>query len=123
MNTTIDTYNKAASAYADKFNGIGSRREDIERAFTLRNKDSECAVVEWGCGNGRDAQVILEHTSQYIGIDASEEMIVLARQGLPDAEFSVADIASFDLPPDTDIVFAFASLLHFSKSENRAILQ
>lgn len=122
MNATIDTYNKAAQAYADKFNSIGSRREDIERAFALRNKNSECSVVEWGCGNGRDAQVILEFTHTFTGIDASEEMIALAKEALPEADLRVADIATFEIALGTDIIFAFASLLHCSKDAFTAIL-
>ncbi len=122
VNVTVDTYNKAARAYADKFDTIGSRRTDIERAFALRNKGSECSVVEWGCGNGRDAQVILEFTSRFIGIDASAAMIALAKESLPDADLRVADIRAFEIPQDTDIIIAFASLLHLNKEAVTVIL-
>ena len=121
MNETIETYNKAAPAYAAKFNSIGSREDDIRTAFVLCGK-ADPLVVEWGCGNGRDAAVILNNTQRYVGIDASEEMIHLAQAALPHADLRVADIAQFTIPVDTDIVFAFASLLHFSKEETAAIL-
>lgn len=120
---TINTYDKAASTYAQKFNTIGSRRGDIERAFSLLGKQpEESSVVEIGCGNGRDAAVITEFTKRFVGIDASKEMIQLAREYLPNVDFQVADIAEFDIPQETDIVFSFASLLHFSKEEIQEIL-
>ena len=66
--------------------------------------------------------MILEYTENYIGIDASEEMIALAKKALPATDFRVADITTFETPMNTDIVFAFASLLHFDKKANAKIL-
>jgi trans-aconitate methyltransferase len=123
MDETIETYNKAAEAYAEKFNSIGSRQHDIERAIQLWGKMKKPAVVEWGCGNGRDAAVICEFSSSFVGIDASSEMIRLAQTDLPDIHFEVADIGTYETPANTDIIFAFASLLHFDKVAVRSILK
>jgi len=124
MQTTIDTYNRAAEAYAQKFNSIGSRRVDVERAFALFGGDKTApVVVEWGCGNGRDASVILEFTTHFVGIDASHEMIELAKADLPDANLQVADISTFEIPHQTDIIFAFASLLHLDKKAIQDVLE
>jgi trans-aconitate methyltransferase len=123
MHDTIATYNKAAKAYAEKFNGIGSRESDVASAVLLWGGARRPKVVEWGCGNGRDAAVILRYADSYVGIDASEEMISLARAQVPEAMFKVADMNTFIIPEDTDVVFAFASLLHCSRDQMRALLQ
>ncbi len=122
MQETIQTYNKAAHAYAQKFNTIGSRTEDVQMALALWGGDHEPRVIEWGCGNGRDAEAILAHTRAYIGIDASTEMIRLAQQQTPSAQYVVADMLTYSIPAQTDVIFAFAALLHASKEELRQLL-
>lgn len=96
---TIDTYNATAGLMAKKFTGIGARVDDILQAFSYVKKSSP-KVVEIGCGNGRDAREILNHTSDYIGMDVSSEMIRLTQEYLPEAtnKFVVADVEDFDFP-------------------------
>jgi SAM-dependent methyltransferase len=118
---TVATYNRSASALAQKFNTIGGRVEDIERAFSFVKK-SDPFVFEIGCGNGRDAVEILSRTTRYLGIDISEAMIDLARLQAPGGHFAVADIEQYGIPDGVDMVFAFASLLHVSKDSFRDIM-
>ncbi len=118
---TIQTYNQSAKALADKFDALGARVSDIEETFALINKENP-KVLEIGCGNGRDAEVILKRTNDYVGIDISEELILLAKKKVPEAKFEVVDVVSFDFPSSLDIVFAFASLIHITKEEFRLVL-
>ena len=118
---TIESYNKNASAFAKKFNVIGIRIDDIKRAFSYIKKDNP-KVIEVGCGNGRDAKEILKYTSDYLGIDISEELIKIAKENIPDTKFEVADFETFNFPENIDIVFAFASLIHSDWDNNKKIL-
>jgi len=108
---TIKTYNESAKSLAQKFDGLGARISDIEETFALIKKDNP-RVLEIGCGNGRDAQEILKHTSNYLGVDVSEKLIELAKEKVPNGQFLVADIEEYVLPTELDVVFAFASLIH-----------
>jgi SAM-dependent methyltransferase len=119
---TIDTYNKTAERMAEKFIGLGARVADIEEVFALI-QTPEPNVVEIGCGNGREAEEILKRTNRYLGMDISESMIQLAKQKAPRGMFVIADIESYDLPSDIDIIFAFASLLHVPKESLRRVLE
>lgn len=119
---TIDSYNKTASAHAEKFNKSGARVEDIEKAFSYINK-SNPKTVEIGCGNGRDAKEIIKHTSDYLGIDLSEGMLEIARQSTPEAKFELADLETFQFPNNIDVVFAFASILHSDKDSIKDLLE
>lgn len=83
---TIDTYNKSAQALARKFNDLGVRISDIEEVFNLLNKENS-KVIEIGCGNGRDAEEIIKHTNDYLGLDISEELIKLAQEKVPQGNF------------------------------------
>lgn len=121
---TIDVYNTTAESMAKKFSGIGARIEDILEAFSYVQKDVP-KVLEIGCGNARDASEILNHTSDYLWIDISSEMIRLAKESLPEAasKFVVADVEEFEFPQWIDIIFSFASLLHTPKEKLQKILQ
>ncbi len=47
-------------------------------------------------------------------MDISKELIKLAHKKLPEVRFEVADIETYDIPKDLDIIFAFASFVHVS---------
>lgn len=118
---TIDTYNNSAAELAEYFRGIGPREKYIDIAFALADDPESPKVLEIGCGDGRDAKAIVSRTSNYTGVDISEELIKIARTHVPEGRFEVADAASYEFPEKLDIVFAFASLLHLNKSELRTV--
>lgn len=74
----IRIYNENALAMADKFDAIGVRLADIEETLALVKNNPK--VLEIGCGNGRDAFEICKRTTDYLGVDASEKLIELARK-------------------------------------------
>jgi len=98
--TTIETYEWAAPELAEYFKNIGPRTEDINLVFDLLGDVKDPQIVEIGCGDGRDAQEIIART-----------------QKIPKGRFLVADAVDFEFPPNTDAIFAFASLLHLDKDE------
>jgi SAM-dependent methyltransferase len=115
---TIATYQTKAKELAAYFDTYGSRRESIARAFALLGKTQQPPkVLELGCGNGRDAQTILEFTSNYLGTDLLPEMLAFAKQALPDQNFVLFDATKDTLPDDRDIIFSFATFLHFDARE------
>ena len=119
---TIVTYDKSAQEHGIKFDQIGARVHDVELAFTYLSRLNP-RVVELGCGNGRDAVIITNRTNDYLGIDLSEEMINLAQEKVPGANFQVADLETFQFPEGTDIIFAFASLLHSDRDSVKRVLE
>ncbi len=115
------SYNKSAERLASKFNNQGARVADIQEVFSLIKKENS-AVLEIGCGNGRDAQEIIKYTNNYLGIDISPELIKLANEQVLTAQFEVADFETYEFSGNWDIVFAFASLIHADKNHLTAIL-
>lgn len=119
--TTVETYDRQAPELAEYFRGIGPRERHIDYVLDLLGNPDNPRVVEIGCGDGRDAQAIVERTPNYLGFDISTGMIDIARQHVPNGNFVVADAADFEFPDDLDAIFAFASLLHLSKEEVKSI--
>src|SRR5580693_8526064 len=117
---TIKTYGENAAAFAERFDGIGARINDIAETFEAL-KIEHPSTLEIGCGNGRDALEILKRTDHYIGLDISEELISLAKEKNPGATFIVADIENYSFPKNLDAIFAFASLIHTPKEKLKKI--
>jgi len=119
---TRDTYHKSAALLSQHYDEIGPREGDIGLAFALAGNPENALVLELGCGNGRDARAIMQRTSYYTGIDASEEMIKRARQRAPGGRFEVADAVTFAYSGPYDIIFAFATFRHLNPDEVTAVL-
>ena len=107
---------------ADKFRAAPPRLKHINAALeaaTIRRP----RVLEIGCGDGRDAKEIIKHVSWYKGVDVSEELVKLARDYVPEADFEVADAVTYHYPKDIDVVLAFASFLHLDRDECAAVFK
>jgi SAM-dependent methyltransferase len=115
---TIRSYDASSEQLAEYFEGIGPRVVDIERGLELaKATDGNAKVVEIGCGGGREASEIVKRAEWYEGIDPSEAMLNIAKSRLPDVSFVKADGLTYDYPKNVDVIFAFASLIHASRSE------
>ena len=119
---TIQSYEDNAASLAEKYNRLGARRDDVQRVISLADGD-EPLVVELGCGNGRDAQVFLKYTDDYVGVDVSENLVALARRHVSEGRFVVEDIENYVFPEGVDCVVAFASLLHLSRNGVKDVLR
>ncbi len=119
---TIATYDASAKAMAEKFDRVGARTEDIQRIMQYVHAKNP-RILEFGCGNGRDAQALMAFTNAYLGIDASVELLKIARSTVPDAHFELVDFETYDLAARTDLLFASAALLHSPKEKIAHILR
>jgi ubiquinone/menaquinone biosynthesis C-methylase UbiE len=112
---TIDAYNKIADDFHQR-NAVSilNKEYDIFSEFEGDNKN----IVEIGCGTGRDAVELIKRGFEYVGIDASEEMLKIAQKRAPDAKFRVGDFYKLDFPAESfDGFWAAAAFLHVPKSE------
>ena len=114
LDKTIKDYNFIAEDYA-RTRGFTWDIEPL-RQYVL----SEERVLDLGCGNGRLIKILKGKNVNYIGVDASEKLIEIAKKNYPDSKFQTAD--AFDLPfPDNyfDKVFSIRVLHHFPSREFR----
>jgi SAM-dependent methyltransferase len=122
---TVEAYDKNPQFYADKFDSYGIRMEDIDKALKL-NESGSNKVLELGCGNGRDAQYIVSKVGKenYLGIDASQELIKIATEKNPDVMFQVKDMRDVSYETETyGVIFSFASVLHVNREEMAQIIE
>jgi SAM-dependent methyltransferase len=81
------------------------------------------AVLELGCGPGRDAAMLVPLASDYVGIDYSSELIKIAKAKVPGAKLVAGDMVATPFPPNRDVVVAFASVLHLPPEQLKKVLQ
>ncbi len=125
MDDTLKTYNFSAKELANYFHTIGSRVKYIEAALEMAGQnDGSANVLELGCGDGWDADDILQRVQSYVGLDYSKELIKLAKKRLPAADFRLVDVQNYDYPEQAyDVVFAFDLILHIDKESLKLLMQ
>lgn len=116
-------YNEHATALYEHYETIGTREGDVDLAFALAGDPPRARVLELGCGHGREARGILQRTTQYTGIDASEEFINLAREYAPQGDFKVANFVDEPFEGTFDIIFSFAAFRHLTQDEATIVLR
>lgn len=70
------------------------------------------SAVDIGCGPGNSTETLAAHASGAVirGIDSSADMIAAARQRLPQFQFDVSDISTWDATGPYDLILANAVL-------------
>jgi ubiquinone/menaquinone biosynthesis C-methylase UbiE len=117
---TIDTYDKTADWYADKWADTAIMKDEADR-FLSRLAGNR--VLDVGCGSGRDTAYFVEQGMNVTGIDLSEEFLDIARENIPDAAFRRMDMRDTGFDDNSfDGIWACASVHHVPKDQIQAVL-
>ncbi len=114
LNKTLQDYNLIAEDYARTRGFIW----DIESLaeYVLPGE----RILDLGCGNGRLLEIIKDKKIDYIGVDASEKLIEIAKKNYPNSKFQVADALNLPFPDNYfDKIFSIRVLHHFPSEEFR----
>ena len=79
-------------------------------------------VLDVGCGNGRLLQAFLGRKINYLGVDANEKLLSLAKKNYPDYKFVKGDVLNLGEIPEIgfDYIFCVALFHHLPGRETRA---
>jgi trans-aconitate methyltransferase len=94
-----------AQGYTDDFQFVHKYGEDV---LELLDVADNSLVIDLGCGNGALTKKLSEKGYRVIGIDASKEMIDIAKNKHPDLDISYGDAVTFNLEEKADAVFSNA---------------
>ncbi len=116
---TIETYNKSAKQFQDKFMNMDLYNDSYDRFCELTTA-KPADLLEIACGPGNVTRYLLNKRPDFniLGIDLSEAMIELARVNIPSAEFLLMDcrqIATIDR--EYDGILCGFGLPYLSKEE------
>jgi cyclopropane fatty-acyl-phospholipid synthase-like methyltransferase len=80
--------------------------------------------LDLGCGAGVPIARTLAQTCSVTGVDISPVQIALAREQVPAATFSVADMASCDFPAASfDAVVSFYAIFHLPRKHHEGLFR
>lgn len=89
----------------------------------LIDAPSNSTVLDLGCGNGALSKVLQEKGFQVIGLDASKELLDIARKNNPEIRFIQGDATDFSLEKPVDVVFSNAVFHWIDEQRQQAMLQ
>lgn len=119
--STIDSYNKNAAAWAKGHSTQDFWKEERE---LFQKELPQGKILEIGSGGGRDAQKLIALGYDYTGTDASEGLLEVARKNNPGATFIPKNVYGLDFPENSfDGFWASAVLLHIPKNKLNLALE
>lgn len=114
----IGLYRRNAQVWADLRGSAMPERRWLQKFMDLLPNAS--SVLDLGCGSGRPiAQHLSKNGVNVIGVDASPELIEIARKTLPDAQLVVADMRHLRLGARFDGIVAWNSTFHLTPEDQR----
>lgn len=115
LNKVYTDYNVIAEDFSRTRGSIWEEMEFLIDEYS--NKGDK--ILDLGCGNGRFYKAFSENID-YIGVDASEELITIAKEKFPEANFRVDNALDLSFEKDTfDTIYSFAVFHHFPSKELR----
>lgn len=117
--TTLQYYNQNARSFAE--GTIHADLTDTQNRF-LSRLEPGAAILDFGCGSGRDTKYFLEQGYQVEAVDGSEELCKIASEytGIPVRQMYFQEL---DVRERYDGIWACSSILHLEKTELRSVLQ
>ncbi len=94
-----------AEDYKSGFSFVPQYGEDVMELIPWR---PGLKILDVGCGNGTLTSRLKERGAEVCGIDASPQMLEIARRDYPDIPFYQKDASSFAMEEPYDIVFSNA---------------
>ncbi len=94
-----------ADRYVNEFQFVPSYGEDV---LNLLDLQSARKILDLGCGTGDLTAKIKQSGAEVIGMDASEEMLSIARTKYPDINFIHEDACALNVKEEYDAIFSNA---------------
>lgn len=104
-----------ADKYKQDFSFVPEYGEAVMDLLTV---DKGSRVVDLGCGNGALTEQLAARGYDVLGVDASPEMLALAKQGHPELHFQAGNALDFELDAPADAIFSNA-VLHWIDADRQ----
>lgn len=114
-------YDRIAEWWHAHHQGSSYGLAQVEKAISYCN--ARVAALDVGCGSGgRIIRKLLEHGYTITGLDASEEMLRIAKANHNEVEFIFADICTWETEKKFDLIIAWDSIFHLPLEMHSAVI-
>lgn len=113
MKGTTDYYNRNADWYY--WTTVAVDMDAMRKRFASY-LPAEASVIDMGCGSGRDTLAFTDMGHRAIGLDASAELVKLAKERL-EIKAVVGDMSTWTSAEPYDGIWCCASLIHLNDEE------
>lgn len=93
----MNLYKDLAKVYEAMYHTFIDYKEEFEYYSTILKKYNKQQVLEIGCGTGNLANYFQKNGFDYLGLDASKEMIQMGKVKAPTCDFLEGDMRDFKL--------------------------
>lgn len=118
----FEVYNKIAAWFAEnRYAGL-MEQAYLDELIGFLNK--EPVVLDLGCGTGKPIlEYLVRQGLAVVGVDASTEMLALARNSFPETAFVLADMRKLSLNKKFDAIIAWHSFFHLPAEDQPAMFE
>ncbi|NCB73718.1 MAG: class I SAM-dependent methyltransferase [Clostridia bacterium] len=109
-----------AKKYTQDFSFVHQYGNDLTE---LIDKMDQTTVLDLGCGNGALTQKLAEEGMLVLGMDASGDLLQIAKEKHPGLSFLEGDATNFTLPEPVDVVFSNAVFHWIERKKQPDLLQ
>lgn len=109
-----------ADQYTRDFSFVHDYGQDV---INLIDQEKGASVLDLGCGNGALTGRLSELGFKASGMDASPELLAVAKEQYPELRFFQGDASEFELSEKVDIVFSNAVLHWIAKEKQPDVLR
>lgn len=114
-------YQRNASRFASERPKDLVEKTWLEQFRKMMPKNGE--ILDLGCGGGEPiTSYFMRQGHNVVGLDASANMIQIARQNLPEGDWRVEDIRTFDFIERFHGIIGWNSFFHLTRQEQRNAL-
>lgn len=114
----IEMYRKHGRAWTELRGDILYEKSWLD--LFRRHLSDKSTILDLGCGSGRTiANFFIQHGHKVIGVDSSETMIDMAKQGFPEQNWICQDMRTVDVAEKIDGILAWDSFFHLTPDDQR----
>ena len=115
--TKEQLYKKYAQYYDRIYEKMDLQKEVefIKWAVKQHQNSTGNRLLDVACGTGRHAQKLID-SFQIMGVDINPDMLQVAREKLPDVEFTIGDMKKLNLEDKFDVIICMFSAMNYNTS-------
>lgn len=108
---------------ADKYNKDFTFVNQYGNALLEMIEGENLSVLDLGCGDGKLTKVLYDRGFRVDGMDASKDMLEIAKSNYPDIKFILSDATEFTIHEQYDVVFSNAVFHWIDKDKQLQMLR